>query len=75
MAAKTFPPEEANPLKTCEPKDPQPAADYRQWISFEGCCTSAPEPPVKRKLPADLNIEGEHSAAPGTHAKSLPGGD
>jgi len=75
MATKIFPPEEANPLKTREPKDLQPAADYRQWISFEGCCSSAPEPPVKSKRPVDLEAEREHSGAREAHLKTLQGSE
>lgn len=61
MAPKTIPPEPANPVKEREPKDPGLTADYRQWISFEGCCTPATKPAVKSKLPVDLEAERERA--------------
>ncbi len=75
MAAKIFPPEEANPLKTHEPKDPQPAADYRQWISFEGCCTPAPAPAVKSKLHGQRQADQEHSRALPAHSGTSRGSE
>ena len=75
MSAKVSPPEQASRAKKREPKDLGLCADYRQWISFEGCCSPATEPAVESKLHDQLQADQEHSRALAAHRKTLQAGD
>ena len=75
MSARVSSPEPVSQARKREPKDLGLCADYRQWISFEGCCSPSTGVAVKSKLPAKPEAERERTRALAAHRKTLQAGD
>ena len=75
MALRAFQLEKTDRVEEREPQDPGLPADYLRWISFEGSCSLATEPPPKPKLPAQPEAERERARALEAPFKTLKGSE